>query len=85
MYSEHGKTDMDFLKPERSETNIRIYTDEMLVRTLNTNFLLQNNFKISKISKLSDNEIVNEIDNLITDDLDNILEYYINEKIRQLL
>ena len=70
-----------FLKPERSETNIRIYTDEMLVRALNTNFLLQNNYKISKISKLSDVEIVSEIEGLLTDDLDNIIEYYINEII----
>lgn len=70
-----------FLKPERSETNIRIYTDEMLVRALNTNFLLKNNFKISKISKLNDNEIVNEIDSLVDEKLDNIVEFYINEII----
>lgn len=70
-----------FLKPERSDTNIRIYTDEMLVRALNTNLLLKNNFKISKISKLNDKEIIKEIDALIDDKLDNINEYYINEII----
>ena len=70
-----------FLKPERSETNIRIYTDEMLVRALNTNFLLKNNYKISKISKLNDLEIVNEIESLIDDKLDNVIEFYINEII----
>lgn len=70
-----------FLKPERSDTNIRIYTDEMLVRALNTNFLLKNNYKISKISKLNDLEIVNEIESLIDDKLDNVIEYYINEII----
>tara|TARA_B100000683_G_scaffold266167_1_gene298065 strand:- start:273 stop:1154 length:882 start_codon:yes stop_codon:yes gene_type:complete len=70
-----------FLKPERSDTNIRIYTDEMLVRALNTNFLLMNNYKISKISKLNDLEIVNEIESLIDDKLDNVIEFYINEII----
>ena len=70
-----------FLKPERSDTNIRIYTDEMLVRALNTNFLLKNNYKISKISKLDDTEIVNEIESLIDDKLDNFIEFYINEII----
>ncbi|MAO71015.1 MAG: hypothetical protein CMD02_00720 [Flavobacteriales bacterium] len=70
-----------FLKPERSDTNIRIYTDEMLVRALNTNFLLKNNYKISKVSKLNDNEIIAEIDSLIDDKLDNVIEFYINEII----
>ena len=70
-----------FLKPERSDTNIRIYTDEMLVRALNTNFLLKNNYKISKISKLNDLEIVNEIESLVDDKLDNVIEFYINEII----
>ena len=70
-----------FLKPERSDTNIRIYTDEMLVRALNTNFLLKNSYKISKISKLNDLEIVNEIESLIDDKLDNVIEFYINEII----
>jgi len=70
-----------FLKPDRSDTNIRIYTDEMLVRALNTNFLLMNNYKISKISKLNDLEIVNEIESLIDDKLDNVIEFYINEII----
>ena len=70
-----------FLKPERSDTNIRIYTDEMLVRALNTNFLLKNNYKISKISKLNDEQIVNEIDSLVDEKLDNVIEFYINEII----
>ena len=70
-----------FLKPERSDTNIRIYTDEMLVETINTNFLLKNNYKISKISKLNDLEIVKEIESLIDDKLDNVIEFYINEII----
>ena len=54
----------------------------MLVGNLNTNFLLKNNYKISKISKeLNDLEIVNEIDSLIDDKLDNVIEFYINEII----
>ena len=35
-----------FLKAERTDTKIRYYTDELLVRALNSNYLLENGYKI---------------------------------------
>ena len=37
-----------FLKAERTDTKIRFYTDELLVRALNSNYLLENGFKLIK-------------------------------------
>jgi MerR family transcriptional regulator, light-induced transcriptional regulator len=42
--------------PERTDTNIRIYRDEDLKKLLNTSVLLKAGLKISKISKLSEEE-----------------------------
>jgi len=53
-----------FLKAERTNTKIRYYTDDLLVRALNSNYLLENGYKISAISKLTDNEIKLKVDNI---------------------
>lgn len=53
-----------FLKAERTNTKIRFYTDELLVRALNSNYLLENGYKISAISKLTDDEIKTKVDNI---------------------
>ena len=53
-----------FLKAERTNTKIRYYTDELLVRALNSNYLLENGYKISAISKLTDNEIKLKVDDI---------------------
>jgi DNA-binding transcriptional MerR regulator/methylmalonyl-CoA mutase cobalamin-binding subunit len=45
------------LVPERTETKIRMYTDEELVYLLNVRILLDHGLKISKISALSATEI----------------------------
>ena len=50
-----------FLKAERTDTKIRFYTDELLVRALNSNYLLENGYKISTISKFNDDEIVKKL------------------------
>lgn len=71
----------DFLKPERTESNIRVYTDEMLVRTLNINLLLKNKYKISKICKLDDSQIAKEIENLEKNENGDLTDQYINEII----
>ncbi len=70
-----------YLKAERTDTNIRVYTDEMVVRALNTNYLLNNGEKISKIAKLSDPEIVEAVYNLKLQDGSDKAEFYINEII----
>ena len=50
-----------YLKAERTNTNIRVYTDDMVVRALNTNYLLNNGFKISKIVTLSDDKFLKKL------------------------
>jgi len=70
-----------YLKAERTDTNIRVYTDEMVVRALNTNYLLNNGEKISRIAKLSDPEIVEAVYNLKLQEGTEKAEFYINEII----
>lgn len=47
----------NFIKPKRTNTNIRFYDDDDLKLLLNISLLNKNGFKISKIAKLSNNEI----------------------------
>ena len=70
-----------YLKANRSETNIRIYTDEMIIRALNTNYLLANGYKISKISKISEIELIKIIDEIKVKQIEVKEDYYINQII----
>ena len=70
-----------YLMANRSETNIRIYTDEMIVRALNTNYLLANGYKISKISKISEIELIKIIDEIKVKQIEGKEDYYINQII----
>ena len=71
----------DYLKANRSETNIRIYNDKMIVRALNTNYLLQNGYKISKISRISEIELINLIGEIKINKNEVDEDYYINQII----
>ena len=71
----------DYLRARRSSTNIRIYSDEMIVRALNTNYLLENGYKISKISKIADEELFEIVDNIKVKQIDGRENYYINQII----
>lgn len=51
----------DLLKPHRTETNIRCYTDDDLRRMLNVSMLVKNGFKISRIAELDDSEIKEKV------------------------
>jgi MerR family transcriptional regulator, light-induced transcriptional regulator len=51
----------ELIKPQRTETNIRFYTDAELRLILNISLLNQNGYKISKISTLSHDEIEREV------------------------
>jgi DNA-binding transcriptional MerR regulator len=53
------------LLPNRTDTNIRSYSDYYARKLLNVTTLIQNGWKISKVSKLSHEEINNEIQKLI--------------------
>ncbi|MEO9570172.1 MAG: MerR family transcriptional regulator [Polaribacter sp.] len=47
----------NLLKPKRTNTNIRLYSNENLIKLLNIVLLNKNNFKISKIALMSEEEI----------------------------
>lgn len=67
------------LKPERTDTNIRYYTSEDLKRILNISLLNNNGFKISKIAKLPDAELVKQAQSILnnytkeSDQIDNLI------------
>ena len=47
----------DLLKPERTDTNIRYYTDDDLKRMLNVALLVRNGYKISKVAAWKEDDI----------------------------
>lgn len=51
----------NFIQPERTDTNIRYYSDQQLIYILNVAFLNQTGYKISKLAKMSSSEINDEI------------------------
>ena len=67
------------LKPERTDTNIRYYTGDDLKRILNISLLNNNGFKISKIAKLPDEEIIKQAQSILnnytkeSDQIDNLV------------
>ncbi len=54
----------DFLKPHRTDTNIRFYSNDELKMILNIALLNKSGFKISHINKMSEDEICNKISQL---------------------
>ena len=67
------------LKPERTDTNIRYYTSDDLKKILNVSLLNNNGFKISKIAKLPDTEIITQAQSILnnyskeSDQVDNLV------------
>ena len=55
------------VKPERTNTNIRVYSDDDLKRLLNVALLNKNGLKISKIARLSEDDLTNKIIRLSED------------------
>ncbi|SMG27750.1 DNA-binding transcriptional regulator, MerR family [Marivirga sericea] len=51
----------NFIEPKRTETNIRYYSDEDLKLVLNISTLKENGYKISKIAKMSEKELGQEV------------------------
>jgi DNA-binding transcriptional MerR regulator len=49
------------LKPDRTDSNIRIYNDAQLIRLLNITTLLDNGYKISKVAALSEVQLVKAV------------------------
>ena len=72
----------NLLCPERTDTNIRYYSDRDLKKILNINILYNNGLKISKIAKLNENEIfrlANEILLKPEDDEASRVDFFINK------
>lgn len=67
--------------PERSEGNVRYYSSLQLRRLLNIVSLLEADYKISKICKLSDAELEALIKKLYLDETSNKGEVYISQLI----
>ena len=57
-----------FLKPERTETNIRFYSPYQLTKLLNVSVLTRNGYRISKIDKMADEEIYECVTNILISD-----------------
>ena len=51
----------NFLKPERTDTNIRFYSDYEIRKLLNIAILMKKGYRISKIDKMSDEELADLI------------------------
>src|SRR5688572_5250071 len=51
----------DFLKPKRTATNIRFYSDEQLRKLLNISTLNRKGFRISKIAEMSEQQLNAEV------------------------
>lgn len=59
------ETRYNFLEPHRTETNIRYYSGDQLKKLLNISVLMRNGFRISKIDKMSEEEIHDSITNTL--------------------
>jgi DNA-binding transcriptional MerR regulator len=58
----------DFLKPKRTDTNIRYYDDDQLKLILNIGMLNRSGMRISKIANLDKDELNKEVQKLSQDD-----------------
>jgi len=66
------ETRYSILEPERTVTNIRFYSDEQLKKLLNISVLTRHGYRISKIDKMSEDEIHEKISyHMIDGDNDN--------------
>ena len=74
----------NLLKPQRTDTNIRFYTDDDLRKILNVSLLVRHGFKISKVAQWNDEKIreaileLTESGNSESDYVDQLLMYMIN-------
>ncbi|WP_103070317.1 MerR family transcriptional regulator [Aquimarina sediminis] len=57
----------NLLSPERTETNIRTYNLKSLQKLLNVTYLINRGYKISRISKLDEQEINEYVRNIVSD------------------
>lgn len=72
-----------FIKPQRTQTNIRYYTNEELKKILNISLLNKYGYKISHINKMSDPEILEKI--VALSNLQAQQERIVNEMIQYMI
>jgi len=72
----------DYLKADRTKTNLRFYSDQLLIKALKTKHLIDSGYKISFITKQNDIELDDLIRALKHSTNNQIsLDYYINKMI----
>lgn len=57
----------DFIVPQRTNTNIRYYSDSQLRKLLNISILVRNGNRISQIDKMTETEISEQVTNILID------------------
>lgn len=57
-----------FLQPQRTETNIRFYTDDQLKMLINISILNRNGLKISKLNQMSEGEIHERVEMILNNE-----------------
>ncbi|MBK6937105.1 MAG: MerR family transcriptional regulator [Chitinophagaceae bacterium] len=72
-----------FLKPQRTDTNIRFYTNEELKTLLNISLLNKHGFKISRLDKMKPEEIKEKI--FALSEADAVKERVINELVKLMI
>ena len=70
-----------FIVPSRTDTNLRLYDDNMKVKALNTKILIDNNFKISHIAKMTINQIMSMVNALKNENVVNQHDLLITKTI----
>ena len=72
----------DYLKAERTKTNLRFYSDQLLIKALKTKHLIDSGYKISFITKKNDIELDDLVGTLKHSSNNKIsLDYYIHKMI----
>ena len=61
------ETRYNFFETHRTDTNIRYYSDSQLKKLLNISVLMRNGFRVSKIDKMSEEEIHQTIEDSLVD------------------
>ena len=56
----------DFLNPSRTSTNIRYFSDVQLIQLVNFGILLRNGYKISKVEKMSQDQVHELVDQILS-------------------
>ena len=70
-----------YLMANRTQTNLRYYSDDLLVQALKTKYLIDTGYKISFISSKNDIDLDNLVSELKSSSNSASFEYYINKMI----